>query len=286
MNWIIDKIKKILPGKKKSLEIASDAWTNCPTASCPNIIYKDDLVKFNYICTQCDAHIQMPPHQRLKLLFDDEAFEEIKYPSAFTDPNNFKTDGKVYKEQWNAAREKTGLDGAFLIGSGKIKGIPCTICCQSFAFLGGSVAAAEGEAIIKAAEHAITYNTPLIIYTSSGGMRMQSSAISLMQLPKTTVGISMVKDAKLPVINVLCSPTSGGVLASFGMLADVTLSEPGATLMFSGKRVTAATGEIMDDSVFTAEEYYRNGFIDQIVHRNEQRDNLAQIISILLKRAA
>ena len=213
MNWILNKIKKILPGKKKSLDVPDNAWQKCKV--CMTMLYTDELEKTSYVCPNCDNHLQIHPRLRLKNLFDDGQFEEIKYPSNFSDPLNFK-DSKTYRERFNQAQEKTGMDDAFLIGSGKIKGIPTTIAAMSFGFMGGSVGPAGAEAMVKAAEHSVTFNTPLVVFTCSGGMRMQTNQFSLQAIPKTLIAVDMVKDAKLPYIVVLTDPTSGGVSASFG----------------------------------------------------------------------
>ena len=284
MNWILNKIKKILPGKKKSLDVPDNAWQKCKV--CMTMLYADELEKTSYVCPNCDNHLQIHPRLRLKNLFDDGQFEEIKYPSNFSDPLNFR-DSKTYRERFNQAQEKTGMDDAFLIGSGKIKGIPTTIAAMSFGFMGGSVGPAGAEAMVKAAEYSVTFNTPLVVFTCSGGMRMQTNQFSLQAIPKTLIAVDMVKDAKLPYIVVLTDPTSGGVSASFGMVGDVTIAEPNASIMFAGASVTKnTTGETMPEDVQKAEYLLEHGFVDQIVHRRDIRDSLAQIMSILLKRAA
>ena len=229
----------------------------------------------------------VPMQKKLKKLMDDSQFEIIKTPySSFQDPLNFK-DTKTYKERFQAAQEKTNMDCAILVAYGKIKGIPVTCALHNFAFLGGSVGPSEAEALVKAAEHAVTYNTPLIIFTCSGGMRMMTNQYSLQALPKSTIAVQMVKDARLPYIVVLTDPTSGGVSASYASLGEITLAEPKSAIMFAGPSVTQrTTGEVIPEEVQTAEEMLKNGMIDAIVHRNDLRDNLAQIISTLLKRAA
>ena len=284
MNWILNKIKKILPGKKKSLDVPDNAWQKCKV--CMTMLYADELEKTSYVCPNCDNHLKIHPNLRLKKLMDDEQFEVIKTPGAFQDPLNFK-DTKTYKERFYAAQEKTNMDSAILVAYGKIKGIPVTCALHNFDFLGGSVGPSEAEALVKAAEHCVTFNTPLIVFTSSGGMRMMTNQYSLQALPKTTIAVQMLKDARLPYIVVLTDPTSGGVSASYASLGDITLAEPKASIMFAGASVTKnTTGEVMPEDVQKAEYLLEHGFIDQIVHRNDLRDNLAQIISTLLKRAA
>ena len=287
MNWITKFVKpliKKLPGGKKSLDVPDNAWQKCKT--CQTMLYADELEKTGFVCPSCDNHMQIHPRDRMKRLFDGGQFEEIKYPANFSDPLNFK-DSRPYKERFHEAQKKTGLDDAFLIGSGKIKGISTTVAAMSFAFMGGSVGPAGAEAMVKAAEHAVTFNTPLIVFTCSGGMRMQTNQFSLQALPKTTIAVQMVKDAKLPYIVVLTDPTSGGVTASFGMLGDITLAEPNALICFAGPSIIKNTiGETLPDGFQRSEYLLDHGFVDQIVHRNDIRDKLAQIMSLLLKRAA
>ncbi len=287
MNWLINKIKpliKKLPGGKKSLDIGENAWIKC--SQCQTMLYAEDLEKTIYVCPNCDDHIKIHPKVRLKQLFDGSVFDEIKYPAGFSDPLGFR-DSKTYKERFNQAKSKTGLDDTFLIGSGKINGIATTVAAMSFDFMGGSCGAAASEAMVKAAEHAVTNNTPLVVFTCSGGMRMQENQFSLQALPKTTIAVQMVKDAKLPYIVVLTNPTSGGTTASFGMLGDITLAEPKALICFAGPRVISSTvGETLPDGFQRSEYLLEHGFIDQIVHRSEIKNKLTQILSLLLKRAA
>ena len=287
MNWLINKIKpliKKLPRGKKSLDIGENAWIKCN--QCQTMLYAEDLEKTIYVCPNCDSHIKIHPKIRLKQLFDNGVFEEIKYPAGFSDPLGFK-DSKTYKERFNQAKSKTGLDDTFLIGSGKINGLPTTVAAMSFEFMGGSCGAAASEAMVKAAEHAVTNNTPLVVFTCSGGMRMQENQFSLQALPKTTIAVQMVKDAKLPYIVILTNPTSGGTTASFGMLGDITLAEPKALICFAGPRVISSTvGETLPDGFQRSEYLLDHGFIDQIVHRSEIKNKLTQILSLLLKRAA
>jgi acetyl-CoA carboxylase carboxyl transferase subunit beta len=287
MNWLINKIKpliKKLPGGKKSLDIGENAWIKCN--QCQTMLYAEDLEKTIYVCPNCDDHIKIHPRIRLKQLFDGGVFEEIKYPAGFSDPLSFK-DSKTYKERFNLAKDKTGLDDTFLIGSGKINGLATTVAAMSFEFMGGSCGAAASEAMVKAAEHSVTHNTPLIVFTCSGGMRMQENQFSLQALPKTTIAVQMVKEAKLPYLVVLTNPTSGGVSASFGMLGDITLAEPKALICFAGPRVISSTvGETLPDGFQRSEYLLDHGFIDQIVHRTEIKNKLTQILSLLLKRAA
>ena len=201
MNWITKlapKIKSILGGKK-SLKVADNSWVKC--SQCQTMLYSDDLEKNYYVCPNCDLHLYIHPRTRMKNLFDEGIYEEIPYPTVQLDPLNFK-DTNSYKEKFKEAQAKTEMQDAFLIGYGKMKGISTTVVAMNFKFMGGSLSSAGAEAMVKAAEHAITYNTPFIMITSSGGARMQENQLSLQALPKTTIAVQMVKDAKLP-----CSAT-------------------------------------------------------------------------------
>ena len=222
----------------------------------------------------------------MKNLFDDSEFEEINYPSVQLDPLNFR-DTNSYKEKFKKAQAETDMQDAFLIGCGKIKGILTTVVGMNFKFMGGSLSSAGAEAMVKAAEHAVANSTPVIMVTSSGGASMQENQLSLQALPKTTIAVQMIKDASLPYIVILTDPTSGGVTASFAMLGDITIAEPKALICFAGPRVIASTvGETLPDGFQRSEFLLDHGFIDQIIHRKELKDKLANLLSLLLKRAA
>ncbi|MBL6841424.1 acetyl-CoA carboxylase, carboxyltransferase subunit beta [Pelagibacterales bacterium] len=286
MNWITKlapKIKSILGGKK-SLKVADNSWVKC--SQCQTMLYSDDLEKNYYVCPNCDLHLYIHPRTRMKNLFDEGIYEEIPYPTVQLDPLNFK-DTNSYKEKFKEAQAKTEMQDAFLIGYGKMKGISTTVVAMNFKFMGGSLSSAGAEAMVKAAEHAISYNTPFIMITSSGGARMQENQLSLQALPKTTIAVQMVKDAKLPYIVILTDPTSGGVTASFAMLGDVTIAEPKALICFAGPRVIANTvGETLPDGFQRSEFLLDHGFIDQIIHRKDLKDKLVNLLSLLLKRVA
>jgi|TARA_B110001450_G_scaffold172043_1_gene160493 acetyl-CoA carboxylase carboxyl transferase subunit beta len=286
MNWITKlapKIKSILGGKK-SLEVAENSWLKCK--QCTQMLYSEELEKTLYVCNNCDFHLPMPPKQRMKNIFDNAVYEEIEYPTTSVDPLNF-TDTKSYKKRLKDAQSKSGSPEAFSIGYGKINGISSTLVCMDWNFLAGSVSPGGAEAFIKACEHSIANNAPLVIFTASGGMRMQESILSLMTLPKLTVGVQMLKDTKLPYVVCLCDNSTGGTMASFASLGDVTLAEPKAYIAFAGKRVIENTvGETLPDGFQTSEFLYNHGFIDQIIHRRDIKDKLSGLLSLLLKRAA
>ena len=284
MNWLTRTISKVFPRKKKSLDVAENSWVKCP--QCQTMLYSSDLETTLFVCNNCDEHLQIHPRVRFKALFDDGKFEEIKYESNFSDPLNFK-DVKTYKDRWYEAREKAGTDEVFLVGAGVINGISTCVACMNWSFLGGSVGQAGAEALVKAAEHCVTNNVPLLVIACSGGMRMQTSMLSLQTLPKTTIAIQMVKDSGLPVITLLTNPVSGGTMASFASLGHITIAEPNALICFAGPRVIKNTvGETLPEGFQRSEYLLKHGFLDSIVHRSDVKAKVSQIISLLLKRVA
>jgi acetyl-CoA carboxylase carboxyl transferase subunit beta len=284
MNWLTRAVSKVFPRKKVSLNVAENSWVKCP--QCQTMLYSSDLETTMFVCNNCEEHLQIHPRVRFKGLFDGGVYEEIKYPSGFTDPLNFKA-VKTYKERFKEARSKTDMDDCFLIGFGKLDNINVTVAAQNFSFMGGSVGASAADAMIKAAEHSVENHTPLIVFTCSGGARVDENMYSLQSLPKTTIACQMVRDSHLPYICVNTNPTSGGVSASFGSLGTITLAEPNSLICFAGPRVVASTiGETLPPGFQRAEYLLEHGFIDQIVHRKDLKNKLSQIISLLLKRAS
>ena len=284
MNWLTRAVSKVFPRKKVSLNVAENSWVKCP--QCQTMLYSSDLETTMFVCNNCEEHLQIHPRVRFKGLFDGGVYEEIKYPSGFTDPLNFKA-VKTYKERFKEARSKTDMDDCFLIGFGKLDNINVTVAAQNFSFMGGSVGASAAEAMIKAAEHSVENHTPLIVFTCSGGARVDENMYSLQSLPKTTIACQMVRDSHLPYICVNTNPTSGGVSASFGSLGTITLAEPNSLICFAGPRVVASTiGETLPPGFQRAEYLLEHGFIDQIVHSKDLKNKLSQIISLLLNRAS
>jgi len=215
--------------------------------------------------------------------FDNKTYSEISIPEVAKDPLKFKDDQK-YTDRLKKARTKTGDQDAMTIGIGKIHGIDTVVLVQNFAFMGGSLGMAAGEGFITAAEHAISNNLPLIVFTAAGGARMQEGALSLMQMPRTTIAVQKLREANLPYITVLCDPTTGGVTASYAMLGDIQLAEPGALICFAGPRVIEETiREKLPDGFQRAEFLEEKGMIDRVVNRHDMRDTLANILSVLLK---
>ena len=283
MNWITKFIKPKIKSlfKKKTSTSEESLWISC---KCKNFIYKDDFNKNYFCCPKCGSHHKLSCGQRFKLFFDDGAYEIIKTPVPSDDPLNF-VDNKKYIDRLRDARKKTGQDDAVQIAKGKIKGIDVTVGAQDFRFIGGSFGAASGEAFIKSVQHAIDNKTPLIFFSCSGGQRMMESSIALMQMTRTTLAINELKKNNLPYIVVLTDPTTGGVTASWGMLGDILIAEPKATIGFAGRRVIQDTvRETLPEEFQTAEYVKEHGGIDLVVERKYLNSTIGTLLTVMLKK--
>ncbi len=279
MNWLTDfvrpKVKKIT-----AKEIADNLWTKCP--NCGQMLFTKELEKSNYVCTKCDHHLRLATKKRLEMLFDNGEYKEIALPKLKEDPLNFK-DSKKYTDRLKSYRKSTGEDDAIKVAQGEIGGITCVIAAMDFSFMGGSMGMAVGEGIVKAAEVAMKNNCPLITITASGGARMQEGMLSLMQMARTTAAVNMVKEKGLPFISILTDPTTGGVSASFAMLGDIHIAEKGCMIGFAGARVIEQTiREKLPDGFQRAEYLKEHGMVDIVVSRNEMKNELVKVISILM----
>ena len=283
MNWITKFIKPKIKSlfKKKTSTSEESLWISC---KCKNLIYKDDFNKNYFCCPKCGSHHKLSCGQRFKLFFDDGAYEIIKTPVPSDDPLNF-VDNKKYIDRLRDARKKTGQDDAVQIAKGKITGIDVTVGAQDFRFIGGSFGAASGEAFIKSVQHAIDNKTPLIFFSCSGGQRMMESSIALMQMTRTTLAINELKKNNLPYIVVLTDPTTGGVTASWGMLGDILIAEPKATIGFAGRRVIQDTvRETLPEEFQTAEYVKEHGGIDLVVERKYLNSTIGTLLTVMLKK--
>ncbi|MEE2565210.1 acetyl-CoA carboxylase, carboxyltransferase subunit beta [Hyphobacterium marinum] len=280
MNWIS---KLTPPGVSKMFakrDTPENLWVKCPVSG--EMVFNKDLEAGMYV-TPAGHHMRIGPDLRFKFTFDGE-WTEIDLPPVPKDPLKFKDD-KPYTSRLSAARKKTGREDAMAIGVGHIGGVESTVLVQDFAFMGGSLGMGAGESFIKAAETAVKRKTPFIVFTAAGGARMQEGCLSLMQMPRTTLAIQDVKDAGLPYIVVLTDPTTGGVTASYAMLGDVHIAEPGALIGFAGPRVIEATiREKLPDGFQRAEYLLDKGMVDKVVHRRDLRKTLARILRTLTKR--
>ena len=280
MNWLT---RLTPPGIKdifSKRDTPDNLWIKCPKSN--EMVFSADLPGLLHV-TPAGHHLRIGPQMRMEYTFDNQTYNEINIPEVAKDPLKFKDDQK-YSDRLKKARAKTGDQDAMTIGVGKIHGIDTVVLVQNFAFMGGSLGMAAGEGFITAAEHAISNNLPLIVFTAAGGARMQEGALSLMQMPRTTIAVQKLREASLPYITVLCDPTTGGVTASYAMLGDIQLAEPGALICFAGPRVIEETiREKLPDGFQRAEFLEEKGMIDRVVNRNDMRDTLANILSVLLK---
>ena len=283
MNWITKFIKPKLKTlfKKQQKNNEESLWTTC---TCQQLIYKEDLFKNLHVCPKCEMHHKISCHDRFSIFFDEGIYNILSMPQPPDDPLQF-VDKKKYTDRLREARKLTNQDDAIMFASGKLNGINITCGAQNFAFIGGSVGAASGEAFLHGVQHALDNKTPLIFFSCSGGQRMMESAIALAQMPRTVLAINEIKKNNLPYIVVLTNPTTGGVTASFAMLGDIHIAEKGATVGFAGARVIEQTiGTSLPEGFQTAEYVKEHGGIDLVVPRNNLRDTIGILLSILLKK--
>lgn len=259
-----------------------DLWTQCP--ACKEGVYNRDLEAGAYVCPKCGHHIRLDAAQRVQVLLDEGSFTQLSGRVKPTDALNFQ-DTEAYTERLRRAQKKTGRPDAILTGTGTILDVPVTLAVMDFAFSGGSMGSVVGEEIARAAEHAAAHGTPLIIVTASGGARMQESALSLMQMAKTTVALEGLTERGLPYVSLLTDPTTGGVTASFATIADVIVAEPGALIGFAGPRVIQQTiRQNLPEGFQRAEFLLEHGMVDAVVDRREQRAYLASLLGLLTRR--
>ena len=286
MNWIKktlrfgEKIKRIIKKRPSKDEIANSDWTSC----CKGPILKKDLEDNLWVCKSCNKHHRINPRQRFDIIFGKSNYEVLKTPIPQDDPLNWK-DSKSYIDRLKSARKKTGMDCGMLVVNTNIKNTKLTAIASDFDFIGGSIGAAEGEAFLYGVQHAIENQQPFVVFTSGGGMRMMESIISLSQMTRTTLAINELKKNNLPYIVVLTDPTAGGITASYAMLGDLHLAEPGALIAFAGSRVIQGTVKEELPEGFQRSEYVeKTGFVDLIVERKDLREKISTLLSILLKK--
>jgi len=281
MNWLKNyvrpKIRSFL-GKKR--DVPENMWIKDPITG-KMVFYKD--VEANlWVMPESGHHMRMPATARLKHMFDDGEYEEIELPEVAADPLKF-ADQKRYADRLKAARAKTGRNDAMLAARGRLEGVETVIAVQDFEFMGGSMGMAVGEAIITAMRHAAARRCPFVFFVASGGARMQEGILSLMQMPRTTIAVEELKEAGVPYIVVLTHPTTGGVTASYAMLGDVHLAEPGALIGFAGPRVIEQTiREKLPEGFQRAEYLLEHGMVDAVVPRSEQRAVIARLIRLFM----
>ncbi|MCW2315827.1 acetyl-CoA carboxylase carboxyl transferase subunit beta [Rhodoblastus acidophilus] len=280
MNWI----SNVVPPKIRSIlkrETPENLWVKCPESG--ELVFHKDLEANLFVVPGSGYHMRIPAKARLDALFDDGLYESLPLPEAPADPLKFR-DVKRYTDRIKDYRLKTGSYDAIRLAAGAVQGLEMTVAVQDFDFLGGSLGMAAGEAIVSGMMRAVEHKTPFVIFTASGGARMQEGMFSLMQMPRTTVAVQRLKQAKLPYIVVLTNPTTGGVTASYAMLGDLHLAEPGAVIGFAGARVIEQTiRERLPEGFQRSEYLLKHGMVDMVVPRSEMRETLARVCRLLLK---
>jgi acetyl-CoA carboxylase carboxyl transferase subunit beta len=256
-------------------------WVKCPETG--QLVFHKDVENNNWVIPGSGYHMRMDARQRLKSIFDGGEWDDIAVREVMADPLKFR-DEKRYSDRLKDARTKTSMQDAVRVGSGLLDGLPVVIAVQDFNFMGGSLGMAAGEALIAGLEAAVEKGTPFILFAASGGARMQEGILSLMQMPRVTVAVEMLRETRKPYIVVLTNPTTGGVTASYAMLGDVQIAEPGALIGFAGPRVIEQTIREKLPEGFQRSEYLRDhGMIDMVVHRHELRPTLARLCRLLTK---
>ena len=281
MNWITNYVRPKINSMFGRREMPENLWVKDPASG--EMVFHKDLENNQYVVPTSGYHMRIPAKARLANFFDDGAYELLENPKVVIDPLKFR-DEKRYIDRLKDYRSKLGVDDDIMNARGTIEGIPIIATVQDFAFMGGSLGMAAGEAIIKAFETAIQEKRPLVLFVASGGARMQEGTLSLMQMPRTTVAVEMMKDAKLPYIVVLTNPTTGGVTASYAMLGDVHIAEPGAMIGFAGPRVIEQTiREKLPEGFQSAEYLLKHGMVDMVVSRLELKSTIAKILRLMMK---
>ncbi|MHB8885651.1 MAG: acetyl-CoA carboxylase, carboxyltransferase subunit beta [Methylovirgula sp.] len=280
MNWM----SNVVPPKIRSFlrrETPENLWVKCPESG--ELVFHKDLESNLYVVPGSGCHMRMPVKARLDMLFDRGLYEELPTPEVPLDPLKFR-DIKRYTDRLKENRLKTGADDAVRLCAGKLEGIEIVAAIQDFEFLGGSLGMAAGEAIVTGMLTAVERKTPFIIFTASGGARMQEGMFSLMQMPRTTVAVQRLRAARLPYIVVLTNPTTGGVTASYAMLGDIHIAEPGAVIGFAGARVIEQTiRERLPEGFQRAEYLEAHGMVDMVVRRHDMRATLARLCGLLTR---
>jgi acetyl-CoA carboxylase carboxyl transferase subunit beta len=283
MNWISEVVRPKIKTLFKR-ESPDNLWIKCPDTG--QVVFHKDVEANGWVIPGSNHHMKVSATQRLKMTFDEGTWLDVPLPEVAVDPLKFR-DEKRYVDRLKDARAKTGQTDAFKVGFGRIEGVPMTVAVQDFGFMGGSLGMAAGEAFIKGAETALDKRTPYVLFAGSGGARMQEGILSLMQMPRTTVAVRRLRAAKLPYIVVLTNPTTGGVTASYAMLGDVHLAEPGALIGFAGPRVIEQTiREKLPEGFQRAEYLKEHGMVDAVVHRHDLNATIARLSRLLMKAPA
>ncbi len=281
MNWITNYVRPRINSIFSRREIPENLWVKCD--DCGTMLFHREMSDNLNVCTNCGHHMNITPRDRFTGLFDAGVFTEVDVPEPVADPLQFR-DQKKYPDRLRAAQKATGEAEAMLVVTGEVGRTPIVAAAQDFSFMAGSMGMYVGNAIIAAAEKAVELHRPLVLFSAAGGARMQEGILSLMQMPRTTVAVQMLKEAGLPYIVVLTHPTTGGVTASYAMLGDVQIAEPGALICFAGPRVIEQTiREKLPEGFQRAEYLLEHGMLDRVTDRRALREDLVQIIRMLMQ---
>ena len=279
MSWLTEYVRPKIRTLLGRRDVPDNLWVQCP--ACQQMMFHTELEKNLKVCTHCGHHLRASTAERLAWTFDGGQFTRIELPKVPVDPLRFR-DSQRYADRLRAAREKTHADDAIVVAHGKVGGHQAVVAVMAFDFMAGSMGAAVGEGIVAAARLAVLQDAPFIIFTASGGARMQEGAVSLMQMPRSVIATRLVKQAGLPFICVLTDPTTGGVTASFAMLGDIQIAEPGALIGFAGARVIEQTvRETLPEGFQRAEYLLEHGILDMVTKRGEMVETLGRIIGLL-----
>jgi acetyl-CoA carboxylase carboxyl transferase subunit beta len=283
MNWISNVVRPKIRGMLRR-EVPENLWIKCPETG--QLVFYKDVEANLFVIPGSNYHMRMSAMARLKSIFDNETWFDIALPEVPLDPLKFR-DERRYVDRLKDARSKTGLNDAIKLGYGKLDGLGVVVGVQDFDFMGGSLGMAAGEAVIKGLATAVEKDCPFVLFAASGGARMQEGILSLMQMPRTTIAVQRLQEARKPYIVVLTNPTTGGVTASYAMLGDVQIAEPGALIGFAGARVIEQTiREKLPEGFQRAEYLKEHGMIDMVVHRHDLRPTLARLCRLLTKSPA
>jgi acetyl-CoA carboxylase carboxyl transferase subunit beta len=284
MNWITNYVRPKINSMLGRRDMPENLWIKDPETG--EMVFHKDLEENQWVIPSSGHHMKISGRDRLRFFFDDGAFETLENPKVAIDPLKFR-DERRYTDRLRDAKAKTGLDDTILNAVGRIEGLEVLATVQDFAFIGGSLGMAAGEAIIKGLETAVERKLPVVLFAASGGARMQEGILSLMQLPRTTVAVDRLKEANLPYIVVLTNPTTGGVTASYAMLGDVHIAEPGALIGFAGPRVIEQTiREKLPEGFQRSTYLLDHGMLDMVVPRTELKTTIARLLKIMLKHPA
>jgi acetyl-CoA carboxylase carboxyl transferase subunit beta len=284
LNWISNVVRPKIRSFLNRRDVPENLWIKCPDTG--QLVFYKDVEANQFVIPVSNYHMRMGAAARLKSMFDGETWIDIGVPEVTPDPLKFR-DERRYTDRLRDARAKTGLNDAIKLGLGKLDGLAVVIAVQDFDFMGGSLGMAAGEAIIKGLQTAAQKSTPFILFAASGGARMQEGILSLMQMPRTTIAVHSLRAARKPYIVVLTNPTTGGVTASYAMLGDVHIAEPGALIGFAGPRVIEQTiREKLPEGFQKAEYLKEHGMVDMVVHRHKLRATLSGLCHVLTKTPA